>query len=52
VARVLEVLGQYTDREALRGDYPGLDDDSIRQVLAFAAASIDGRVIVLDRSAA
>jgi uncharacterized protein (DUF433 family) len=52
VARALEVLAQYPDRTSLRTDYPGLDDEAIRQVLAFAAASVDGRVIALDRSAA
>jgi len=52
LARALEVLGQYSDRDSLRADYPGLDDESIRQVLAFAAASLDGRVIALDRTAA
>ncbi len=52
VARALEVLGQYPDRASLRADYPGLDDESIRQVLAYAAASVDGRVIALDLSAA
>jgi uncharacterized protein (DUF433 family) len=52
VARALEVLGQYPDRAALRTDYPGLDDEAIRQVLAFAAATVGGRVIALDRTAA
>lgn len=52
LARALEVLAQYPDRAALREDYPGLDDESIRQVLAFAAAALDGRVITFDRTAA
>ena len=52
LARALEVLAQYPDRESLRADYPGLEDEAIRQVLAFAAASVDGRVISLDRTAA
>ena len=52
VSRALEVLAQYSDRESLRSDYPGLEDEAIRQVLAFAAASVDGRVISLDRTAA
>ena len=52
VERVLEVLAQYTDRAALISDYPGLDEESIRQVLAFAAATVGGRVIPLDRTAA
>jgi uncharacterized protein (DUF433 family) len=52
LARALEVLAQYPDRGALRADYPGLDDEAIRQVLGFAAATVDGRVIALDRTAA
>ncbi len=52
VARALEVLAQYPDWAALRADYPGLDDVAIRQVLAFAAATVDGRVIAIDRTAA
>ena len=52
LARALEVLAQYPDREQLRTDYPGLDDEALRQVLAFAAASVDGRIIALDRTAA
>ena len=52
VARTLEVPAQYPDRASLRADYPGLEDEAIRQVLAFAAASVDGRVIALDRTAA
>jgi uncharacterized protein (DUF433 family) len=48
VRRALEVIGQYTDRAELRADYPGLDDDALRQVLAYAAAEVDGRVIALD----
>ncbi len=52
VQRVLEVLAQYADREALRDDYPGLDDESLQQVLAFAAAEVGGRIISLERPAA
>ena len=52
VERGLEVLAQYPDRERLREDYPSLDDEALRQVLAFAAAEISGRVLSLDRPAA
>jgi len=45
VRRVLEALAIYPDREELRREYPELDDEDIRQALAFAAASLDDRVI-------
>ncbi len=52
VQRALEILSQYADREELRRDYPGLDDEALRQVLAFAAAELAGRVVALERPAA
>lgn len=52
VARVLEILSQYSDRVALFEDYPGLDDESIAQVLGFAALEVGGRVVSLERPAA
>lgn len=52
VRRALELIAQYPSWDALRSDYPGLDDAALRQVLAFAAAEVDGRVIALDRPAA
>jgi uncharacterized protein (DUF433 family) len=51
VKRVLEVLATYPDREELRRDYPELDDEDIRQALAFAAAMIGDEIIELPRSA-
>lgn len=45
VRRVLEALAIYPDREELRREYPELEDEDIRQALAFAAASLDDRVI-------
>ena len=52
VQRALEVLAQYADRERLRDDYPGLEDEAISSVLRFAAATLGGRIVPLDRSAA
>ena len=52
VQRALEVIGQYADRTELRADYPGLDDEALRQVLAFAALEVGGRVVPLARPAA
>ena len=38
VRRVLEALAIYPDREELKREYPELEDEDIRQALAFAAA--------------
>jgi uncharacterized protein (DUF433 family) len=47
VRRVLEALAVYRDREELRREYPELEDEDIRQALAFAAANLDERIIDL-----
>lgn len=47
VRRVLGILATYPDREELRREYPELEDEDIRQALAFAAASLDDEVIEL-----
>jgi len=47
VRRVLEALALYPDREELRREYPELEDEDIRQALAFAAASLDDKVLLL-----
>ena len=47
VRRVLEALALYPDREELRREYPELEDEDIRQALAFAAASLDDKVLSL-----
>jgi uncharacterized protein (DUF433 family) len=44
VKRVLHLLAQYADREEMRKDYPRLTDDDIRDVLLYAAASVDDRI--------
>lgn len=44
VRRVLEALAVYPDREELRREYPELDDEDIRQALAYAASNLDDRV--------
>ena len=41
VRRVLEALATYPDRNELRREYPELEDEDIRQALAFAAAYLD-----------
>lgn len=50
VRRVLEAMALYPDREDLLRNYPELEPDDIRQVLAFAAANLEDRAT--DRDAA
>ena len=45
VRRVLEALATYPDRAELKGEYPELEDEDIRQALAFAAASLDDKIL-------
>jgi len=47
VRRVLEALALYPDREELRREYPELEDQDVQQALAFAAASLDDKVLLL-----
>ena len=51
VRRVLDALGAYPDRASMLVDYPELEDEDIRQALAYAAAVLDDRVIHLPKSA-
>src|SRR5271169_449510 len=47
VRRVLEALAVYPDRAELRREYPELEDEDIRQALAFASANIDDEALDL-----
>lgn len=47
VRRVIEALALYPDREEVRREYPELEDEDIRQALAFAAANLDDRIVPL-----
>lgn len=47
VRRVLEALATYPDRRELRSEYPELDDEDIRQSLAYAAAVLADKVLEL-----
>jgi len=47
VRRVLEALAIYPDRAELKREYPELEDEDIRQALAFASALIDDKVLPL-----
>ncbi len=45
VRRVLEILALYSDREELRREYPELQEKDIQQALAYAAASLEDRIV-------
>jgi uncharacterized protein (DUF433 family) len=47
VRRVVEAVALYPDRAELRREYPELDDEDIRQALAFAAACLEDRLVPL-----
>lgn len=47
VRRVLEAMAVYPDRADLFREYPELDEEDLRQTLAFAAANLDDRVEAL-----
>lgn len=51
VRRVLEALALYPDREELLREYPELEQEDLRQVLAYAATMLDDRVLDLPKSA-
>jgi len=50
VRRVLEGLATYPDRTELKREYPELEDEDIRQALAFAAALVDDKVVPLPQT--
>jgi uncharacterized protein (DUF433 family) len=47
VRRVMELLATYPDRDELYREFPGLDEEDIRQALLFAASYLDDRIIEL-----
>lgn len=51
VRRVLEALALYSNRDELLREYPELEQEDLRQVLAFAATMLDDRVLDLPKSA-
>jgi uncharacterized protein (DUF433 family) len=50
VRRVLEALALYPDRAELKREYPELEDEDIRQALAYAAALVDDKVVPLPQA--
>ena len=47
VRRVLEALATYPDRQELFAEYPELEEEDVRQALAYAAANLDDKVLEL-----
>ncbi len=47
VRRVVEAVALYPDRRKLRREYPELEEEDIREALAYAAANLDDRVLEL-----
>jgi len=47
VRRVLEAMATYPDRQKFFAEYPELEDEDIRQALAYAAANLDDKVLEL-----
>lgn len=47
VRRVLTILADYPNRDEIRKDYPQLEDEDIRQALAYAAANLEDQVVTL-----
>jgi uncharacterized protein (DUF433 family) len=45
VRRVIEALALYPNWDDLRGEYPELEPEDIRQALAFAAQNLDDSVL-------
>lgn len=45
VRRVLEAIAAYPDREALRREYPELEDEDVKQALEYAAACLDDKTL-------
>ena len=45
VQRVVKLVAEYLDRDELRKDFPDLEDEDIRQALAFAAESMDDEIL-------
>lgn len=45
VRRVVEAVATYPDRTDLQREFPELEEEDIREALAYAAANLDDRVI-------
>jgi uncharacterized protein (DUF433 family) len=47
VKRVVELVALYPDRAELRREFPELEEEDIRQALAYAASVLDDRIVDL-----
>ena len=47
VRRAVELVALYPDRAELLREFPELEEEDLRQALAYAAASLDDRVVEL-----
>ncbi|MGB8356092.1 MAG: DUF433 domain-containing protein [Chthoniobacteraceae bacterium] len=47
VRRVVEAVATYPDRQDLQREFPELEEEDIREALAYAAANLDDKVIAL-----
>ena len=47
IRRVLDALALYPDHAELKREYPELEDEDLRQALAFAATLIEDKVVPL-----
>ncbi len=47
VRRVVELVALYPDRAELRREFPELEEEDIRQALAYAATVLDDRIVDL-----
>ena len=45
VRRVVEAVAVYPDRTDLKREYPELKEEDVREALAYAAASLEDRVV-------
>ncbi len=50
VRRVLEALATFPDRQEFFTEYPELEEEDIRQALAYAAANLDDKVLELHKA--
>ncbi len=47
VRRVVEAVAAYPVRQELKREYPELEDEDIREALAYAAANLEDKVLEL-----
>lgn len=52
VRRVLALLALYPDRDDLHREYPELEEEDIRQALAYAAANLEDSIVPFSYEAA